>query len=315
VRFSKEIKVGIFAIGTITMFYLGFNYLKGIDFFSRTNRYFVIYQDVGGLTKSNPVTISGFNIGRVGDIKLLQDNGNIVLVALDIDRDVILGDSSVARLDANFLGDVSIVVNVGDITHPIEPLDTLFSRVDPGLTDLIMQSTQPITKNLPATLGNLNLLLEDLQGSGESLKKALKSFTYTSNRLNRTLRDSQDDIKETVTEFKRLSLKLNESIDEARPLITKFNTLADSLNDIRFSVTINKLNKLLDTAEGTIGLLDNRESSLGKLMYEDSLYQNLNKTMLDLDSLLLHMNNNPKHFFSPLGKSKKKIEKDLANQK
>ena len=58
----------------------------------------------------------------------------------------------------------------------------------------------------------------------------------------------------------------------------------------------------------------NKEGSLGKLMYEDSLYNNLNKTMLDLDSLLIHMNENPKHFFGPLGKSSKKIEKDLAKQ-
>ena len=313
-KFSKEIKVGLFAIITITMFYMGFNYLKGIEFFSRTNRYYVIYQDVGGLTKSNPVTISGFNVGRVADIKLLQYNGNIVLVTLDIDRDIILGDSSVAKLDANFLGEVSIVVDVGDILRPIEPLDTLYSRVDPGLTEMLVSSAQPITDNLPVTIANLNALLEDLQGSGEGLKKALTSFTATSNTLNYTLRENRSEIKEAVTEYKDLAIKLNSSMDELKPLIAKFSVLADSLNNLELAITLEKLNIMLDEASATARAFRSKEGSLGKLMYEDSLYNNLNKTLLDLDSLLLHMNENPKHFFGPLGKSKKKIEKDLAKQ-
>lgn len=313
-KFSKEIKVGLFAIGTIAMFYMGFNFLKGIEFFSRTNRYYVIYEDVGGLTKSNPVTISGFNVGRVADIKLLQNNGNIVLVALDIDRDIILGDSAVAKLDANFLGEVSIVVEVGDILRPIEPLDTLYSRVDPGLTEMLVSSAQPITDNLPVTIANLNALLENLQGSGDELKKALASFTATSRSLNNTLKDNRSEIKEAVTAYKDLAIKLNSSMDEVKPMIAKFSLLADSLNSLELSNTVKKLNIMLEDASATLAAFSNKEGSLGKLLYEDSLYNNLNKTMLDLDSLLLHMNENPKHFFGPLGKSKKKIEKDLAKQ-
>ena len=314
-KFSKEIKVGLFAIAAITMFYMGFNFLKGIEFFSRTNRFYVIYEDVGGLTKSNPVTISGFNVGRVADIKLLQNNGNIVLVAMDIDRDIILGDSAVAKLDANFLGEVSIVIDVGDILRPLNVYDTLYSRVDPGLTEMLVTSAQPIADNLPVTIANLNALLEDLHGSGEVLKDALKSFTATSNTLNYTLRENRADIKETINEFKKLSIKLNSSMDEVKPLISKFGVLADSLNNLELASTLARLNKLLDETATTVSAFNNKESTLGKLLYEDSLYQNLNKTMLDMDSLLIHMNENPNHFFGPLGKSKKKIDKDLAKQK
>jgi len=314
VKFSKEIKVGLFAIGTITMFYMGFNFLKGIEFFSRTSRYYVIYEDVGGLTKSNPVTISGFNVGRVADIRLLQNNGNIVLVSLDIDREIILGDSAVAKLDANFLGEVSIVVDVGDILRPIEPFDTLYSRVDPGLTEMLVSSAQPITDNLPVTIANLNALLEDLQGSGDGLKKALASFTATSNTLNSTLRENREEIRGAVTAYKELALKLNSSMDEIKPLIAKFSVLADSLNNLELANTVKKINLMLEETTATVSAFRNKESTLGKLMYEDSLYNNLNRTMLDLDSLLLHINENPKHFFGPLGKSRKKIEKDLAKQ-
>jgi phospholipid/cholesterol/gamma-HCH transport system substrate-binding protein len=315
VRFSKEIKVGLFAIVTISMFYLGFNYLKGIEFFSSSNRYYVIYEDVGGLTKSNPVTISGFNVGRVADIRLLQDNGNIVLVALDINREITLGDSAVAKLDANFLGEVSIVIEVGDILNPISPFDTLYSRVDPGLTEMLVTSAQPITDNLPVTISNLNGLLEDLQGSGDGLKKALTSFTATSNTLNRTLLENRAEIKAAIKEYKDLAVNLNASMDEIKPLITKFGILADSLNNLQLSATLEEINILLEETSTTVKAIRNKEGTLGKLMYNDSLYNNLNKTMLDLDSLLLHINDNPKHFFGPLGMSKKKIEKERAKQK
>ena len=78
--------------------------------------------------------------------------------------------------------------------------------------------------------------------------------------------------------------------------------------------TVKKLNIMLDETAATFNAFRNKESTLGKLMYEDSLYNNLNSTVLALDSLLIHMNENPKHFFGPLGKSKKKVEKELAKQ-
>jgi phospholipid/cholesterol/gamma-HCH transport system substrate-binding protein len=314
VRFSKEFKVGLFAIGTITMFYMGFNFLKGIEFFSRTNRYYVIYEDAGGLTKSNPVTISGFNVGRVADIRLLQDNGNIVLVALDIDRNIILGDSAVAILDANFLGEVSIVVNVGNILRPISPLDTLYSRVDPGLTEMLVSSAQPITDNLPLTIANFNALLDSLGKNSDELNKTMQSIRYTSYTINKTLIENSDGIKSSIEGFKELSKKVNATMDVIKPMLTKYSELADSLKNMELANTVKKLNIMLDETAATFNAFRNKESTLGKLMYEDSLYNNLNSTMLALDSLLIHMNENPKHFFGPLGKSKKKIEKDLAKQ-
>ena len=296
------------------MFYMGFNFLKGIEFFSRNNRYYVIYEDVGGLTKSNPVTISGFNVGRVADIRLLQDNGNIVLVALDIDRDITLGDSDVAILDANFLGEVSIVVDVGDILRPISPLDTLYSRVDPGLTEMLVSSAQPITDNLPVTLANFNALLDSLGKNSEELNKTMQSIRYTSYTINKTLIENGDGIKSSIEGFKELSKKVNATMDVIKPMLAKYSVLADSLNNIELANTVKKLNIMLEEASATFNAFRNKESTLGKLMYEDSLYNNLNSTMLALDSLLIHMNENPKHFFGPLGKSRKKIDKDLAKQ-
>lgn len=171
---SKEVKVGVFAVLAITVLYLGFNYLKGIDFLSNTSKYYVIYEDVAGLTRSNPVKISGYNVGRVSDISLLQDKRNNVLVELDINSDIILGDTALAKLNSDLLGGVSIILFPGNLANPLEAGDTLNSRIDPDLTELFKESAQPISDNLQVTMRKLNLLLDDLSGSGTELKNRLK---------------------------------------------------------------------------------------------------------------------------------------------
>lgn len=311
---SKEVKVGVFAVMALTVLYLGFNYLKGVDFLASTNKYYVIYNDVGGLTKSNPVNISGFTVGRVSRIKLLQDRKNKILVELDIDSDIVLGDTALAKLNADLLGSVSIIIYPGDISNPKEPGDTLRARVDPDLTELIAENAQPLSDNLQVTIRKLNVLLEDMAGSGEEIKKALESFTKLTNNVNARIYENREDLKATITEFKKLSQNLNKTVKDLQPTLNNFEVLSDSLSHLEFNSTLKRVDSLLENINGLVQTFDNDSSSLGKLMNDDELYESMNKTMKDLDSLLIHINENPKHFFAPLGKSKKKIEKDAAKQ-
>ena len=117
-----------------------------------------------------------------------------------------------------------------------------------------------------------------------------------------------------VKNFKAISGDLKESIKSLKPLLDNLNAVADSLKDVNLAQTLVKVNGLLDQLTAASEALNNKDSSLGKLMNEDSLYNNLNKTLFDLDSLLININNNPKHFFGPLGKSSKKIAKDRAKE-
>jgi phospholipid/cholesterol/gamma-HCH transport system substrate-binding protein len=311
---SKEVKVGVFAVFAITILYLGFNYLKGIDFLSSTNKYFVIYEDVAGLTRSNPVKISGYSVGRVSNIKLLQDKGNRILVELDISSDIVLGDTALAKLNSDLLGGVSIIIFPGSLEKPLEPGDTLNSRVDPDLTELFKESAQPISDNLQVTMRKLNVLLDDLSGSGTELKKALESFTKLSNNINARVYENRKSLKNTLAEFETLSKNLNKTITGLEPTLDNFKVLSDSLSHLELNTTLKKVDILLEQLTLTSQILQNDSSSIGKLMNDDELYESMNRTIADLDTLLIHINENPKHFFGPLGKSKKKIEKEANKQ-
>jgi phospholipid/cholesterol/gamma-HCH transport system substrate-binding protein len=118
-KISKEVKVGLFMVVSLVLLYVGFNYLKGIDFFSATKKYYAVYTNVDKLMPSNQVYINGYAVGRVSRIQY-QQQINKVLVEMEISSDIVLGDSTVALLNGDILGTKFIQLDVGSIANPLK---------------------------------------------------------------------------------------------------------------------------------------------------------------------------------------------------
>jgi len=294
---------------TITLLYFGFNFLKGIDFFSTSNKYFVVYQNVDKLTESNQVFLNGYAVGRVSEIQIEQQK-NRVIVELDIDSEIILTDSTVALLNGELLGGRFIQLNVGR-GNKLKAKDTLRSEVAKGVMDF----AEPVATNLQTTLKNLNVLLEGLARNSKQLDEMFIGLQTTPAMLNKTLGTANSNIGELGTTFKAVAGNLNTTLDELKPTLANFKSLSDSLKMIQLNGTLNKAQQSLTKLNETLSRLNNGDNTASKLMTEDSLYVNLNRLLYSVDSLAQHFNNNPKHFLSPLGKSQKKIERDLKKQK
>lgn len=313
-KLSREFRVGAFAVLCIAILYFGFNYLKGIDFFKKSEKYYVIYNDVAGLAVSNPVKISGFTVGRVSSININQKANNTIAVELDIASDIIIGDSTTALLDVDLLGSVSIILDIGDIEHPLEPGDTVLARVDPSLTELLTTSALPVADNLQITIRRFNELLADFSENSESLKQTIDNMAAITAQTSGMLAENRQNIKATTEGFVKLTSKLNDRMDELSTVMTKYGGVADSLMAIDLQSTLDETSLLMQNMNELLTQLQSDEGTLGKFMKDDSVYTNLNQVLVDLDQLLIHMNENPKHFFGPLGKSRKKIERDLEKQ-
>jgi phospholipid/cholesterol/gamma-HCH transport system substrate-binding protein len=313
-KISKEVRVGTFAVLTITILYFGFNYLKGIDFFNKSEKYYVIYSDVAGLTVSNPVKISGYTVGRVSNISINQQYDNSILVEMDVDQSIIIGDSTIALLDVDLLGSVSIILNIGDISKPLLPGDTVFARVDPTLNELLKSTALPVADNLQITIRRLNSLLSDFAENSENLKRTIANTADITEKTNAMLGENRVKIKESISNFNKVSRSLDERMDDLGILMSKYGGVADSIMGIDMQSTLNNASEMMKTMNETLLLLQDENGTIGRFMKDDSVYVSLNKTLIDLDLLLIHMNENPKHFFGPLGKSQKKIEKDLRKQ-
>tara|TARA_B100001057_G_scaffold496908_1_gene599653 strand:- start:395 stop:1345 length:951 start_codon:yes stop_codon:yes gene_type:complete len=312
---SKEIKVGLIGVIGLVLFYLGSNFLKGIDFFSPINRYYAVYENVDGLIVANPVIVNGYSVGRVSEIRILQDRDNKILVSMDIDKGLIIGKSSKATLSSNdFLGSKAIVLSIGDISSPISEGDTIMSEIAGGLSELLEKAT-PITDNLGVTISRLNDILASLRGSGDMITTTLDNLNSVLTNTNNLIDTNEETITSTLDNLNNLTDDLSKKLNDIDPIIKGANDMISNLSSVDFENTFNQIDILLSSANGVFDDIESGEGgTLSLLLSDDSLYNNLNKTAFDLDKLLKHINENPKHFFAPLGKSRKKIERDLRKQ-
>ena len=307
-KLSKELKVGLFMAVSITLLYFGFNFLKGIDFFSTSNKYFAIYQNVDELTESNQVFLNGYAVGRVSAIEI-QQSKNRVIVVLDIDSDIVLTDSSTALLNGRLLGGRYIQLDVRP-GNKLNPKDTLLSSVAKGMLDF----AAPVATNMQVTLANLNTILEALARNTARLDTIFIRLQTTPALLNRTLYSANSNIDQLGATFKDVAANLNGTLTELKPTLSNFKTLSDSLKMMQLNGTVTKAQQSLAKLNETLAQLSKGDNTASKLLTEDSLYVNLNRLLQSVDSLAEHFNQNPKHFLAPLGKSKKKIERDLKNK-
>ena len=308
---SREIKVGLIALISGALLYYGFNFLKGEDFFSPTNKFYAVYDNVEGLNKSNPVIINGLQVGRVSEVALLQNNGNQILVEMDIDESITLGDSTVASLsNTDFLGSKGIVLTVGPLRNPLEPGDTVISYVDRGISQ-ILESAEPVANNLNTTITRINEILIGLKGSGEKINETLGEIQKTSVSVNLIIAENQAEIAQITSQTALLIAQLNNRISQLDPIFRKTNGVLDSLNNLQINKTLAGVQETVENLNTTITQFRESQGTLGRLINEDSLYNNINQTLANLDKLIIHIDRYPKHFFAPLGQKHEKIMKDL----
>lgn len=297
---SKEFKIGLITIISGALLYYGFNFLRGSDLFSPSNRYYATYTNVSGLNVSNPVYFNGLPVGRVSGFKLVQDKGYIV-VSFDIDEGLVIGkDASATLANDGLFGGKAIVLDVGKSTELAQPGDTLGSDMDGGL----MSQFEPVADNLNTTITKLNDLLDelnktDIAGTVDTLKYAIGSITYKINKLN---------VEGTIRNADELLISIKNRSEQLEGVITSSKSLIDSLNAVPLAETLAKVNESLDHVNKLLLAVQSDEGTVGKLLNNDSVYNNLNQLLVDMDELIIHFNNYPKDFMGPLGRKNKKLK-------
>jgi len=307
---NKEIKVGLFVALALVLLYFGIDFLKGKDFLETTHKYYAIYDNVDQLQKANPVLVNGFAVGRVSNIRIMQERQNKVLVELDIDSDIVLGDSTRAILDSDFLGTKSILLSIGRITTKKNPKDTIKAEVAKNMLQTISSTAEPVADNLQTTIRKLNAVLDNLARNTQSLDTLFWNIKGTPAQINRTLAKSSQTFDELTLTIKTTTEHLNQTLVDLRPTVKNFQVFSDSLKRIELNKTLSKTQQTMTSLNATLAKLNKGDNTASKLLTEDSLYVNLNRLLQSLDTLAKNFNDSPNHFLAPLGKSKKKIDRD-----
>jgi phospholipid/cholesterol/gamma-HCH transport system substrate-binding protein len=314
---SKEFKVGLLVVVAGTLLYLGFNFLKGRDFFSSDNTFYTFYDDIDGLTISNQVIINGYAVGRVDRIELLPNQGNKLFVTLKVKKDISVKEGSVPMLaDGGLLGgkQINLVLGKGKI---LESGDTLKGDVELGLAALIAEKAGPLAQNIDSTALVLKNMLVKYEAMSGSISEILDNTKMTTASINGILADNRQQLKNITANLVALTSSLKDTEAQFKPIIAKLNTFAESLNDLEIAEISKQSNALLAELNKTTQAINNADGSLGKLIHSDSLYQQLNYTVSDLDRLLIDLREHPQRYvhLSVFGRKENKEDKKNDDKK
>ncbi|SMG08810.1 phospholipid/cholesterol/gamma-HCH transport system substrate-binding protein [Marivirga sericea] len=306
-KIAKEIKVAVLAIVAIVIFYFGFNFLKGIDFFDPSNEYYAIYDQVDGLTAANPVLLSGLSVGRVSKIEILQEQENKLKVFFEVREDITLGKESVALLTSDILGSQTIVIKRNLVKDPLPEGSEIKGNIEPALTAQIQEQAYPVLKTLDSVGQHLNGILANIDKNEEAIQNIMLNVELTTQNLAK-ISEKQSTINAVIDDFKKISATLANEKNGLKALLQKTNGIADSVNALELAKVVNRLDTTLLTINSTVASMQDGEGTIDKLLNDDSLYLNLNQTLLDLDALLIDMKDQPKKYvhFSLFGRKDKK---------
>lgn len=284
-KLTREIKTALLVIFTILLFIWGYSFLKGKDLFTDYKTFYVEYDNVEGLASSTPVTLNGLNIGKVSSITLDENTGKLI-VELQLKTDFPISKSSVATIyEPGFIAgkQIAIYPNFSDKTLALDG-QKLKGTIKLGLTASVGEKLVPIQAKMEKLMLNADNLItglnnvlddkgqEDLKISLSELSKTIVQFHNASLSLNTILDENKVQIKGVVSNFNKIS--------------SNFSKISDSLNKADLGKTAKSLQKTLNDVDVIMANLQAGKGTMGKMLNDEDLYKNLNRTTKELELLL-----------------------------
>ncbi len=284
----KEVKIALVAIIGLVILYFGMNYLKGRDLFSKANRYYITFSDISGLGTSSPIYADGYKVGIVKKIDFNYDKPGDIIVEVDLNDNLHLPKGSCAEIESDMLGNVKVNLHlVHNSSEYIKPGETITGKVNDGALGKLGDMVPTIESMLPkldSILGSLNELIADpsIGKSLHNVEAITQDLTSTTGKLNSLLTTANNELPGMIT--------------HTNGILQETHSVAKSINKIDVEGTIAKVNTTIENVEKFTAQLNDTQGSLGLLLHDSGLYDNLNNTMSSADSLLVDLKANPKRY-------------------
>lgn len=305
-RLSKEVKTGILAIGAILLLIFGYSFLKGTNLLDKNREFYVKYQNVEGLAKSAPVTINGLRVGKVQDISFANEKGGLI-VKFTVEKDFDFSKNSIVKIySAGLIGGKSLGIypeyNANNIA---KSGDTLHGEIEGGMLSAVTKALGPLENKVNNTLATVDSLLlnvnaivdektrQNLKEAIANLNTTLNSFAGVSENLNHILANNTGKLDNTFTNLDKTANNLSQ--------------LTDSLAQLETGKLVADLQNVVDKMDKIVVGMENGEGTIGKLLKDEKLYENLEGASKQLEQLLQDVKLNPKRYvhISVFGKKQK----------
>ncbi|MFA4868469.1 MAG: MlaD family protein [Pedobacter sp.] len=313
-KIANETKVGIMAAFSIAILIIGYNFLKGNAIFSNETILYAKYSHVDGLAVSKPVLINGFQIGRVDKLELQPDGS--ILATLKIKGKYEIPKSSIAKLEqTDLLGSKAIVMALGAGTDYALDGDTLNANVAKGL----LETVQPVQKKAEVIIAKMDSILtsvnsilnpdfqKNVDKSFNSIASTLSSLEATSKKVDHLVGSEGSRVSAILANVESISNNLKKNNEKINAILDNIGTVTDQVAAANFKQTIDNANKAVADLQGIVSKVNNGQGSLGLLVNDTKMYDNLNNASKNLDNLIIDLKQNPKRYvhFSVFGGGKK----------
>lgn len=301
--FTNEVKIALVAIVGIVLLFFGLNFLKGQSLFTTDHPYYIHFDNIQGLSASNPIYADGFQVGVVKDIHYDYSGEKGVFVLFDADNELRIPSGTTAEIQSDLMGNVKVnLIFAHGSNNYMTPGDTLIGGTNAGLmgsVNQLMPTIQQMMPKLDSILTSVNQLLADpaIANSLHNVETISQNLTVTTAKLNVLMASLNTQVPSLMT-------KAGTAIDKANVTLDNTNTLTANLAAVDIAGTMSKVDHTLANVQSVTDQLNSKNGSLGLLINDGSLYNNLNATMQSADSLLTNLKAHPKRYvhFSIFGR-------------
>lgn len=318
-KISNETKVGALTAVAITLLILGFNFLKGKTLFKTGNIIYAKYTDTKGIMVSNGVFINGFQVGSVYDIENADKNLSAIVVAIKLKDNYNIPANSIASIKENPLGNASITIALGDAATYVKSGDTILTASNAGLLGDVMNKLGPVGDQIKATVGSLDAVLKNintifdpatknnLQEVIANINKTTASLVVSSASIQAMLNQQTGAITASMNNVNSFTKNLADNNDKVTRMLGNVEKTTETLSKADIDGTVAQLKNSIETLNTILGKMSSTDGSLGKLLNDKALYDNLTNTVRSANILMDDLRVHPKRYvnISVFGKKDK----------
>ena len=317
-KFNNETKIGLLAVIVVLLLVLGFNFLKGKNLFKKQNRLYAVYENVQGLSKSNPVVINGLQIGRIESLDGGKDMKSI-LVIVDLFKDVNIPENSLAVINPNLLGSPSMEIKLGNANRYLQSGDTLLTTLSGGALDEAMKMINPVLYEVRNAVKSLDSVLHivttvfdpntknNIRQIVSNLNAVTASFAVSATSLE-TMLDAQNGVlSSSLKNVNTFTANLNSNNEKLNAILENTRVASQKFSAIDLKATLDTLDVAVNNFKEGSEKINSKEGSLGLLLNDQTLYNNLQSTSHKINILLDDIRVHPRRYvnFSVFGKKDK----------
>ncbi len=300
-KISNETKIGALAAVSIAVLILGFNYLKGSNLFEKSDAIYAVFDKVDDLAVSNPVSINGLQIGKVASLHERDKNLSAIIVTITLTKDINIPNNSLVFVNKTLLGTPSLVIKKGNSNTYLQNGDTIQSTFKPDVFENVQASINPAINNLNSAIQAMEVLIHNINSAFDprtknNFQSVVANLAASTASLRNMLNSETGAMAQTLNSLNTFGANLNKNNEKLNNTFSNMETATAKLAKADIEKVINSLDEAVKNLNEVTGKINSKDGSLGLLMNDKKLYNNLESSARSLNILLDDLRVNPKRY-------------------